>query len=228
MGQIGQADNPLRDVTLRRSARARRMTLRVSRLDGRVTLTLPPGVSEREAAGFVREKAGWIEKAKGGVARDVTVGIGAEVPVEGRLLRVVPGLARRAVIDEAIEAPERGTAAAVAAALKERARTRIAALAERHAAAIGRQVGRITLRDTRSRWGSCSYEGNLMLSWRLVMAPPEVLGYVVAHEVGHLAEMNHSPAFWAHVARLCPEFEQHKSWLRREGPALHRYRFDPC
>ncbi|MGR3434759.1 MAG: M48 family metallopeptidase, partial [Shimia sp.] len=81
------------------------------------------------------------------------------------------------------------------------------------------------LRDTRSRWGSCSAAGGLNYSWRLVMAPPEVLDYVAAHEVAHLAQMNHSPRFWAEVAGLMPGYEAPRGWLRRHGADLHRYRF---
>ena len=123
MGQITQAGNPLTDVTLRRSKQARRMTLRVSRLDGRVTLTVPRGVSEREAAGFVRAKADWIARAKSDVADEVVVKQGAEVPVEGQFRRIVAGISRRAVIGDTIEAPATRTGTAVATALKERART---------------------------------------------------------------------------------------------------------
>ena len=82
----------------------------------------------------------------------------------------------------------------------------------------------ITLRDPRSRWGSCSPAGDLMFSWRLVMAPAAVLDYVVAHEVAHLAEMNHSTRFWAVVRRLCPDHAPAREWLRRHGASLHGHR----
>jgi len=116
--------------------------------------------------------------------------------------------------------------ARVRAFLKEQARGRLVAASERHATALGCDFGRITLRDTRSRWGSCSSRGDLMYSWRLVMAPPEVLDYVAAHEVAHLAEMNHSPAFWALVGQLCPGHRAPRAWLRAHGTLLHRVRFD--
>ena len=102
---------------------------------------------------------------------------------------------------------------------------RLAAASDHYAALLGRRHTRLTLRDTRSRWGSCSAKGALGYSWRLILAPPDVLNYVAAHEVAHLAQMNHSPAFWAEVARLMPDYETPRAWLRREGGALHRYRF---
>jgi predicted metal-dependent hydrolase len=85
---------------------------------------------------------------------------------------------------------------------------------------LGREVAQIALRDTRSRWGSCSATGRLMFNWRLAMAPPAVLDYVAAHEVAHLVEMNHAPAFWAVVARLCPDWRAQRAWLKAHGGAL--------
>ena len=91
----------------------------------------------------------------------------------------------------------------------------------RHAAAIERPVKALRLRDTVSRWGSCTVDGVLSFSWRLILAPGFVLDYVAAHEVAHLIEMNHSPRFWAIVDRLCPDMDRARDWLRLHGPELH-------
>ena len=109
--------------------------------------------------------------------------------------------------------------------LKHLARDRLTAASDRYATQIGCRYTRVTLRDTRSRWGSCTADGGLMYSWRLIMAPPEVLDYVAAHEVAHLAEMNHSPAFWAVVARLMPGYAARRRWLKQHGQSLHAHRF---
>jgi len=112
--------------------------------------------------------------------------------------------------------------------MKVLARARLASAADRYAEALGRGYRSLSLRDTRSRWGSCTADGGLMFSWRLMMAPPEVLDYVAAHEVAHLAEMNHSPAFWAVVARLYGDHRRERAWLRAHGGLLQRYDFsDP-
>jgi predicted metal-dependent hydrolase len=111
--------------------------------------------------------------------------------------------------------------------LKTAARRRLSAACDHYAARLGRPYTRLTLRDTRSRWGSCSAQGGLNFSWRLFMAPPDVLDYVAAHEVAHLAQMNHSPAFWAEVSRLFGPHETQRRWLRAEGAALHAVDFDP-
>ena len=220
--------DPPVEVTLRRSARARRYSLRVSGLDGRVTLTLPARGSVDEALDFAHARAGWIRRALEGQGAATPVGIGTQLPFEGRLLAVTASAVRAPRAESAaLLVPANATTVGmrVETFLKATARSRLTAASHRHASALGRSLGRITLRDTRSRWGSCSHKGDLMFSWRLVMAPPEVLDYVAAHEVAHLEEMNHSPAFWAVVAHLCPEYRRLRRWLRSEGGALHRYRF---
>lgn len=215
-------------LSLRRSARARRLSLRVSRLDGRVTLTLPRGTCEAEALAFARSKADWLRGVLARAAPVVPVGHGTALPVAGRRLTLAPAPVRSArVAGEELLVPRDPARAGSAASayLKLAARAALAEATDRHAAALGLGHAGITLRDTRSRWGSCTQEGRLMFSWRLAMAPPAVLDYVAAHEVAHLAEMNHGPRFWATVARLMPGYERHRRWLRAEGDALMRFDF---
>jgi predicted metal-dependent hydrolase len=220
-------DPPLA-VAVRRSARARRISLRVSRLDGRITLTLPQGASHTTGARFVAERAGWLRAALEGIEGPMPVAEGVALPVEGVPLTLVRARVARVVAEgEHLLLPQRGRPGALVAAwLKLKARERALAAIGRHAAALGRRPGRLRLADPTGRWGSCSAAGDLMLSWRLILAPPEVLDYVAAHEVAHLAQMNHSPAFWATVAQLMPGYGTRRDWLRRHGSALHRWRFD--
>jgi predicted metal-dependent hydrolase len=216
------------EITLRRSARTRRFSLRISRIDGRVTLTLPPRAREAEAMAFARGQEGWIRDALQALPQVGVVGMGTLVPVEGRLLTLVPGAGRIVrVAGDALSVPGDAARAGVRAGafLKALARTRLAAASDRYAAMVGCPFTRLTLRDPRSRWGSCTADGALMYSWRLVMAPPDVLDYVAAHEVAHLVEMNHSPAFWGVVARLRPDWQTQRDWLRGQGGALQSYRF---
>lgn len=107
--------------------------------------------------------------------------------------------------------------------LKRRAREEIVPRAEQKASEIGKRLKKISLRDTSSRWGSCSHDGNLSFSWRLIFAPAEVLDYLVCHEVAHLAHHNHGPAFWAAVRRLCPDYEKAQNWLKQHGRRLYAY-----
>ena len=215
-------------LTLRRSARARRISLRVSQIDGRVTLTLPKRLAARDALDFARSKEDWIRRHLDARGADVTVAPGVTIPLGGRMVPVRAGQGRRVEIGaEAIRVPgpEERTGARLAAHLREVARDRLAGACDDYAARLGRPYSRLTLRDTRSRWGSCTSDGGLMFSWRLIMAPSEVLDYVAAHEVAHLAEMNHSRAFWSEVERIYGDYAAPRKWLRTHGGDLHRYRF---
>jgi predicted metal-dependent hydrolase len=220
--------HPPIEIQLKRSARARRFSLRVSRLDGRVTLSLPVRARETEAMAFARAQEEWLRETLAGMPVQAGVGIGSDLPVEGRLMRLVPGTGRGVRVEgDSLLIPGDPAQAGVRAGafLKALARERLVAASDRYAGMIGRRVERVTLRDTRSRWGSCARDGALMYSWRLVMAPPSVLDYVAAHEVAHMVEMNHSAAFWAVVERLYPGWQEQRKWLHAEGQALHAFRF---
>jgi predicted metal-dependent hydrolase len=228
MGEFTLPGNPPIEVVLRRSAQARRISLRLSRLDGRVTMTLPKHVPDREAHAFAREKEAWLRGHLSQQPTTVGVCCGAWVPVEGKMLQIARGQSRRVTIqgdDILVPGDEDRFGPRLAGFLKVLARDRLTRASDRHAAALGLPYARLTLRDTRSRWGSCTHDGGLMYSWRLVMAPPEVLDYVAAHEVAHLAEMNHSKAVWALVTKLYGDWKPARNWLRDEGAELHRYRF---
>lgn len=220
--------NPPIDVTLRRSARARRLSLRVSRLDGRVTLTLPQRTPLHEAVHFVESRELWLRKHLIGIAPEHIVRAGGTVPYQGVDLPVIAGQVRRTSMrGGTLHVQDEATAGARAKAfLKLRARDELASASDRYAGVLGCSYSRLSIRDTRSRWGSCSSDGVLMYSWRLIMAPPEILNYVAAHEAAHLVEMNHSDRFWAQVEAIFPDYDACRKWLRQHGDVLHRVRFD--
>ncbi|MCG6885283.1 MAG: M48 family metallopeptidase [Silicimonas sp.] len=226
MREFSLRDAPDVSVSVRRSSRARRISLRVSSLDGRVTLTLPHGTPERVGRAFAEEKARWLVGALAKLEPVRPVKLGSTLPVAGTDRVVVAGAGRRArLTGTALEAPPGREGPAIEALLRHMARDSLAEATARHAAALGETPGRLTLRDTRSRWGSCSSDGNLMFSWRLILAPPRVLDYVAAHEVAHLRHMDHSRAFWSTVEDLFPDHKPQRRWLKERGGALHRYRF---
>ena len=224
-GQVTLEDGTT--VTLRRNARARRISLRVSRRDGAVTLTLPPRLPESEALEFLHDRRDWLARALAGITPPERAIFGAALPVEGRALVLTPAPVRRPVIEgEALLLPaSRPAGPAAAGFLKALAHARLTEASDRHADALGRRFTALAVRDTRSRWGSCTHDGRLMYSWRLAMAPPEVLDYVAAHEVAHLAHMDHSPRFWAAVRGLKPDYATHRGWLRERGSALQGWQF---
>jgi len=222
------AGDPPIPLILRRSAQARRISLRISQLDGRVTLTLPKRLDTAQALDFARSKEDWIRKHLEARGEDVVVGHGVRLPLGGRMYRVEQGTGRSVQITPDgifVPGPAERAGARLGAHLRALARDRLAGASDDYAALLGRPYARISLRDTRSRWGSCTSDGGLMYSWRLIMAPPEVLDYVAAHEVAHLQEMNHSAAFWAQVTRIYGDYAAPRRWLRRHGSTLHRYKF---
>ena len=221
--------NPEIPLKLRMNARARRMTLRISRVDGAVTLTVPRGVSEREALAFAAEKQDWVIGHLSQQAQPELVGPGQTLSLGDQVFEIRAGEGKRLrlegrqiVLPMPIEKGRRH----LLVWLKEQARAELTRASDLYSNRLGRKYTRLTLRDTRSRWGSCSSAGALMYSWRLILAPRSVLNYVAAHEVAHLQEMNHSADFWNVVDQLYGPHKQARDWLRKEGPKLHRFRFD--
>jgi hypothetical protein len=191
------------------------------------TLTLPLGASLPLARAFVVEKEGWLRRQLA-ASSTPRLGPGSRLPFRGGEVTLVARGAGPTFLQDGrlyVAGPERETAVLAAAYLRNAARERCLSAVERHAARLGRAFGRLAMRDPRGRWGSCSSDGNLMFSWRLILAPDPVLDYVAAHEVAHLAYMDHSPRFWAVVAQLCGDPTEHRAWLRRHGSELMTLRF---
>lgn len=202
--------------------------LRVPSAGGDPVLTVPARTGLAAIARFARDQEAWLRERLAARPEPVAILPGSLIPVSGEIHRIAIG--ERIALDATarrldLPGPEARLPAQAAAFLRERARLACLAAVERHASRLGRPFGRISLRDPRGRWGSCSARGDLMFSWRLAMAPPSVLDYVAAHEVAHLVEMNHSDRFWAVVASLVPDFREPRRWLREHGGMLHRYLF---
>jgi len=214
-------------VELRRNARAKRMTLRVSAVDGVARLSLPKRGSLKAAKQFLIEQEAWLHGHIGKTPERVLIAEGLTIALYGEsFLLKTHGKSRVTLAPATLFLPEtRPAGHALEGFIKTRAKSVITNLAEADSTRLGIPFSKISLRDPRSRWGSCNTDGNLMFSWRLMLAPPEVLRYVVAHEVAHLREMNHSGAFWAEVAGLMPNFEAPRRWLKSNGGQLHRFDF---
>ncbi|AUH35097.1 M48 family peptidase [Paracoccus tegillarcae] len=203
------------------------MTLRVARHGGEVVLTLPPRISADEGRAFAETKSGWLRQVRARMPEARIAAHGAVLPVAGQGLLITPSpLSSARIAGEALLVPEnRAAGPVVRAFLKHQAQQALLEACTRHAAALGKPFRAIALRDTRSRWGSCTSDARLMFSWRLAMAPYPVLDYVAAHEVAHLAHMDHSPRFWAAVERLMPGYAPQRAWLRQQGDTLLAWRF---
>jgi hypothetical protein len=221
-------------VEVRRHPGARRLTLRVSRTRRTVIVTLPVQCDIDEAGSFITRNIEWVRARLDSLPSAVPFRDGVFVPLRGEAHRVTfvdrnpsrgtvvrnvtPSYPELRVAGEATHRPRRLRDWLSKEALRD--------LEERvafHAKLLRVAPKKIAVRDQTSRWGSCSTTGVLSFSWRLILAPPEILDYVAAHEVAHLKEMNHGPRFWKLVRETMPRLEEAKRWLQIYGMDLHRY-----
>ena len=222
-------------IEVRRHPAARRLTLRVSKTRRAVIVTVPGECRMEEAGRFLKSNLDWVRDRLGRVPSPVPFADGARIPLRGMMHRVAFKGSMRGSAVVWVEASGRGLPQLNVTGriehaprrlrdwLVDQARADLVAQVAAHAKTLGAKPRSITLRDQTSRWGSCTADGLLSFSWRLILAPTHVLDYVAAHEVAHLLEMNHGPRFWKHVARSMPRLEDAKRWLRTHGPDLHRY-----
>ncbi len=239
-GGAGKSDETLHlaidgaavEVKLHLNPRARRVIVKVHPSTGDVTVVAPSRSGLKQALEFARGEHAWIAQQRARVPQAVVLAPGAKLPFRGHGHEIrhagskghSPAWRDEAarliwVTGRAEHAPRR-----IADFLKREARALCEARALEYGAMIGVLPSRVTMRDTASRWGSCSAARAISFSWRLIFAPDFVRDYVVAHEVAHLKEMNHGPRFWKLVEKLHPEFETAQAWLRTHGRNLQRFK----
>ena len=220
------------DVKLKHNARARRLILRLDSRTGEPVATCPPGVSTLKIGQFLQAHVEWLVDKQQLRQPNVPFENGAIIPVRDiphRLQHVGQRRGTVRLLEQQgehilmVSGEEQHMRRRVTDWLKKEARTDLLEAVDRHAEAIGIKPSAVRIKDTTSRWGSCSSSRELAFSWRVIMAPPFVLDYLAAHEVAHLREMNHSQRFWDHVEDLCPDFEEGRAWLRQHGRQLHTY-----
>ena len=219
-------------VTVRLNPRARRLIVKVHPSTGEVSVVAPSRRSIDHALDFARGETDWIAHHLKQVPPAVPLALGARLLYRGEEHVIRHGEGRRTPVwldheDGARIIRVTGESAHVARRvldfLKREAKKALEARVFEHAESLGVSPRHLTVRDTASRWGSCSTQRSLSFSWRLILAPPFVLDYVVAHEIAHMREMNHGPRFWRLVNELVRDAERPQAWLREHGPALHRY-----
>ncbi len=216
-------------VVFRRNAQARRFILRLGRDGQSAVVTMPRRAARAEALAFAERSTFWIagqlvkQKAPQLVAHE------GEILFRGEAHRIIAsggarGLVAHDPLAKTLTVPgaEAHLPRRLTDWLKAEAKRDLTAASRTYATAMATRYRRITLRDQKSRWGSCAADGALSYSWRLILAPPMVLDYVAAHEVAHLREMNHGPRFWRLVLTHCPHARAAKQWLKRHGSELHR------
>jgi hypothetical protein len=217
-------------VTVVENARATRLTLRIVPGGKSLRVTIPPYVSDSQVDHFIARNRNWVAVRLERLPEPVVAKPGATIPYLGVDHKIVHSRRLRGIVETGqfagkpsliVPGEPEGVGRKVASFLRRQARKELDAAVSRHCLALGVRAKTIRITDTTTRWGSCSTTRTLSFSWRIVMAPPEVLDYLAAHEVAHLREMNHSPKFWALVRKLCPQMDKHKAWLKRNGARLH-------
>ncbi|GAB4518231.1 MAG: SprT family zinc-dependent metalloprotease [Parvularculaceae bacterium] len=210
--------------------RARRLIVRVDAARREVVVTAPTARDAPRALRFAESRRDWIANALRDAPEPLPFAPGAAAPYlgEAHVIRHAPDQRRPVLRDPdareiSVGGDARHLARRLADWLRNEARAEISLRVERYAAALGRKPGRLSLRDPKSRWGSCGRNGDMSFSWRLIFAPPYVVDYVAAHECAHLVHMDHSPAFWALVAQLYGDPARAAAWMSENGARLHAY-----
>jgi predicted metal-dependent hydrolase len=227
--EIETVDGRRAPVRLIVNPRARLVSVRIDPTRREAIATAPSSRYLKHAAQFAAERAGWIASELARLPRGVSLAPGSFAPLRGVEHELVYVHGRGAPRIEyglwpRLVAPAPDPALFESRLLryfKDQARTELIDRVAHHAVTLGVKPDRIQVKELRSRWGSCSADGVLSFSWRIILAPPFVLDYLAAHETAHLREMNHSRRFWAHVRRCLPDFEQGRDWLHEHGCALH-------
>jgi predicted metal-dependent hydrolase len=221
-------------LTIRENSRATRITLRIEPGGRALNLTVPVGLKTYEIDDFLMRHEGWLQSKLAKFSVENPIRPGGRISIRGVAHRIehtgsLRGVTEALIVDGEpvlrVSGLEDHMGRRIATFLKKEARRDLEMLARRHAASIHKPIASVSMKDTRSRWGSCSWDGNLSFSWRIVMAPPLVVDYLAAHEVAHLREMNHGPKFWALCKQLCPHMEEARRWLKLHGSQLHAIDF---
>ena len=219
-------DPPI-EILLRRNSKAKRYSLRISNKDNKVSLTLPRWSNLREAREFAQSQEGWMRKHLAQQLKPIIVHYGQHILLDGKKILIQNGSDKAVSVINGelfVSGSEDELSGKLRAFYKTLARERLMTSSDYFAKLLGCKIKSITLRDTTTRWGSCTTNGSLMYSWRLMMAPREVQNYVAAHEVCHLIEMNHSPNYWKLVESVVPTYKADRSWLKLNGNLLHQYK----
>jgi predicted metal-dependent hydrolase len=215
-------------ITYKRHAAARRFTLRMAKSGAAFILTMPKRAGLADARRFAMKSENWMRSVLVKAQPEVKIIEGAIIPVRGIPTTITLTGKSRGLVHHDLEtntlhvpgAPEHVQRRLVDW-LKSEATGDLELASQRYAAAMGVTYRKLVVRDQKSRWGSCTAEGVLSYSWRLVLAQPQILDYVAAHEVAHLQEMNHGPRFWRLVLKHCPHTRTAQAWLKANSAKLH-------
>ena len=218
-------------VTVKRSKRAKRVALRLDPIERVINLVIPQRMSLKKAYFFAREHEEWVKETLENLAPAVPFTHDMVLPIFGDTVTLDihnNPEAKRTTLKQyddvlMVKTYQDDPTNRITTHLRKLARNGLADIASEKADMIGKTISSVSVRDTKSRWGSCSQDGSLSFSWRLIFAPYGAIDYVVAHEVAHLVHMNHSKDFWSLCRDLSCNFVEGKYWMQNHGNELMRY-----
>ena len=217
-------------IVISRKNNIRRLSLKVCRITGKISINAPKFLSESEIYRFFYLNRNWIQKQINQCLVPKIVKEGLLVPVEGNLYEIVVKKSCSKVKfleNNQICIPKNisNIGKELQTFLLEYCKSVMIPIILKKSNLIQKKIKKISFKDTKSRWGSCSSTGSIMLNWRLIMVPPSVYKYVIIHELAHLVHMNHGPLFWKLVQELSPNYSNDKEWLKKNGGEIRRYIF---
>ena len=218
-------------IKIRHSSRARRVALRLDPIERVFTLVVPKGMSMRRAQAFAEGQESWMQEKLAELAPKITFEDSVIVPIFGvrtqitihheSTLKVTKCILEDGILH--VRTNKNDPSSRIIRFLKALVKDELTILSKDKAAQIGKEIARVSVGDSKTRWGSCSSSNSIAYSWRLVFAPPEALDYVVAHEVAHLQHLDHSKAFWSLCRELSGNYVEGKYWMDNHGAELMRY-----
>lgn len=234
-GQKATSRYPFHDISphldIKISPRAKRMALRLETKDRTIKLVIPKRASINSAYEFALEHADWIKKSIAALPAPITFTQGTIIPILGKDRTIIinyDGTLKRTSItlnknEIIVSTNKEDPSSRIKRFLIDIAKKELTALTHEKAERIDKTIQKVDVKDTISRWGSCSHDGKISFSWRLIFAPVESLDYVVAHEVAHLVHLNHSPDFWKVCEALSNQYGKGSRWMRENSAELMRY-----
>lgn len=215
------------DVKVKKTSVAKKLVLRIDSKDHCAILSIPKYCLRKQALKFLQENEVWIINTLANLPKLSNFADGDEISVFGKIYKICHENKHKGTCFEGDLLKVGGDKVflhrRVKDFLKKEAVDKLAEISIKTAEKIGVKIASVTVKDTKSRWGSCSTKGNINYNWRIVLAPKEVIDYLVCHEVSHLKHPNHSTDFWSTVESLCPSYKDSRNWLKTHGKELYKY-----
>ena len=213
-------------INIKKDKRAKRIILKVSNIDGNISITLPKYESEKKGLKFLLKNQEWVLKQLNSFPKKVPFKNLSEIPYMGKMHKIIH-LSKSGNLIYIYKnqiiffGKKENLSKNIKSWLYGKAKNEIIKLANSNVSYLGKKYNKIYIKDLKSSWGICGPSGNISFSWRLILAPKHVMEYIVVHELCHLVEFNHGKEFWQLVTAIFPQRDLSQNWLKINGVKLH-------